>query len=83
LICDARLIDASVPSGSCRMGRCDQVALLDGVRDPTAAGTPHSYFANAVSHGLCAVGKGAHNSKALAEAWLYRLFSLVLFEPLH
>src|SRR5437773_12471313 len=28
-ICDARLVDASVPFGSCRMRRCDQVALLD------------------------------------------------------
>jgi hypothetical protein len=76
------LVDASVPFGSCRMRRCDQVALLDMEFAIHFSGNPHSYFANAVSHGLCAVGKGAHNSDA-SEAWLHRLFSLVLFEALH
>jgi hypothetical protein len=62
MICDARLIDASAPSGSCRMRRCDQVALLDK-------------------------GFAIHFSgitiRRLTEAWVCRLFSLVLFEVLH
>ena len=48
-----------------------------GFRDPLQR-EPHSYFANAVSHGLCAGGKGAHNSDASQRrgyivylAWFY------------
>ncbi|PYJ13804.1 MAG: hypothetical protein DME93_02105 [Verrucomicrobia bacterium] len=72
------MVDASAPSGSCRMRRCDQVALLDMGFAIQFSGNPHSDFANAVSHGLCAVGKGAHNSDASQRrgyivylAWFY------------
>jgi hypothetical protein len=62
------------------MRRCDQVALLDMgfASRSNSAGTPHSDFANAVSHGLCADGKGAHNSDTSPKrgyifylAWFY------------
>ena len=53
-----------------------------GFRDPIQRNPRHSYFANTLSHGLCAVGKGAQNLDA-SQRRGYIVFSLVLFEPLH
>ena len=77
------MVDASVLSADGGCADALKSLCWTWVRDPLQREPLHSYFANALNHGLCAVGKGAHSWDASQRRGYIVYLAWFLFEPLH